>query len=480
MPSGNTAIAAMRLMQTGRLDEAERHFRAALQLRPGDPDPLYGLGQLCLRTGRAEDAVRCFESVLTKVPAHKGTLLGLAEALAAAGRQDKAKSVYERILAGEPQNAQAQFGLGTVLKQLGHFSESRQALARAVELAPREPAYHRALAEAAPFRPDDPRLAALEALLREEDRFDERQKAELHFALFKAYDELGQAAAAFAQLEIGNRLYRRLVPYAEAQVFALFREIEAAYTPAALAAHAGKGHPSDLPVFVVGMPRSGTSLVEQILASHPDMFGAGELTVFQDLLNAGFGGEDYPVGLSKLGGDGLLRLGGSYAMRIAALAPKAKRITDKLPANGNHLGLIHLALPKARIIHVRRDPRDACFSCYCKLFASGLNFAYDLGEVGRFHKAYDRLMAHWHKVLPPNAILEVQYETLVTDFAAEVRRLVEFCGLAWDERCLDFHETRRAVRTLSEYQVRQPLYASAIGRWRPYEPWLGALFDALK
>jgi Flp pilus assembly protein TadD len=471
--------AAIRLMREDRLEEAERHYRAALQMRPGQPEALTGLGRLCLRTGRMDEAIHCFESALATAPGHKSVLLGLGEALAVAGRQNEAKNAYERLLAGEPENAEAHFGLGSVLKQLGRFAESQRAFAQAVELAPREPAYHRALAEAAPFLADDPRLAALEALLREEHRFSERQKVELHFGLFKAYDDLKRYAPAFEHLERGNRLYRKLVPYEESQVFALFREIEETYTPAAIAAHAGMGHQSELPVFVVGMPRSGTTLVEQILASHPEMFGAGELTFFQDLINAGFAGEDYPAGLSLLGDGGLRRLGGAYAARIAALAPKAKRITDKLPANGNHLGLIHLALPKARIVHVRRDPRDTCFSCYSKLFASGLNFAYELGELGRFHKAYDRLMAHWHQVLAPRALLEVRYETLVADFAAEARRLVEFCGLEWDERCLNFHETRRAVRTLSEYQVRQKLFTSSIGRWQPYAQWLGPLFEAL-
>ena len=383
-------------------------------------------------------------------------------------------------MAVDPKNAAAHFEIGNVKKQLGQFADARRAFERAIALSPKRPAFHRALAETERFGGSDPRLKALELLERDENSFPENEKVELHFALAKAYDDLKQYDRAFEHLQKGNRIYRQLVPYDEKAVFDFFHEIAEAFTPAAMDTKRGIGHPSDVPVFVVGMPRSGTTLVEQILASHPSVFGAGELLYTQDLILGGYAGADYPADLASLSPDALRRFGGFYAVRVGSLAPQAKRIVDKLPANFRHLGLIHLALPNARIIHIKRDPLDTCFSCYSKLFASGLNYTYDLGELGRYYKAYEALMGHWRAVLPQGAMLEVRYETLVENFAEEAKRIVAFCGLEWDERCLKFYETKRAVRTLSEFQVRQPLFKSSIGRWRAYEKYLQPLRDALK
>jgi len=473
---GNLGLAYGML---GEPEKALGFLERALALSPDDPEIRRNLGEGQLRLGKHEAALACFDKVLAVRPHAIAALLGRGEALAALGRQDYALAAIERALAVDPDYAAAHCARGTVLKQLGRFPESQESFARAVALAPGNPSYHFALAESAPFTEGDARLSALEALAKDDSRFSGQQKAELHFALFKAYDELKRPEEAFAHLEQGNRLYRAIVPYDEAAVFAFFRELEETYTPKAVAARRGAGHASELPVFVVGMPRSGTTLVEQVLASHPEAFGAGELLFVQDLILDGAAGTEYPAGLETLKAEELRRFGAAYAERLRGRAPQARRIVDKLPANFRHLGLLHLALPKARIVHVRRDARDTCFSCYSRLFASGLNYAYDLGELGRYYKAYEGLMAHWRALLPQDVLLEIRYETLVADFEAEARRLIAFCGLDWDEHCLRFHETKRAVRTLSEFQVRRPLFASSIGRWRVYEQWLGPLTAAL-
>lgn len=476
----NVFETAIALHRQGRLAEAEQHYRAALVAFPEHPEVLYGIGLTCLQTGRAEEAVYRFEHVLAASPDHGGALMSLGEALLAMGRQVESVATFRRLIAKAPDNADAHHALGQALKQLGDFAQSRQAFARAVALAPANVHYHYALTESAPFIADDPRLPALEDFARDKSRLAPPARAELHFALFKAYDALKRYEEAFAHLEQGNRIYRTLVPYDEAEVGKLFAELRETYSAEAIAAHSGAGHPSEAPIFVVGMPRSGTSLIEQILASHPDVHGAGELLFVQDLILGGFAGYDYPVDLANLGRDGLRRFGGYYAVRLSALAPNAKRIVDKLPANFRHLGLLHLALPNARIIQMRRDARDTCFSCYSQLFANGLNYAYEPGELGRYYRAASDLMAHWRAVLPPSSLLEVCYEELVGNFDVEVRRLIAFCGLPWDDAVLRFHQTKRAVRTNSEYQVRRPLYTSSIGRWRAYEPWLGSLFAALE
>jgi hypothetical protein len=237
-----------------------------------------------------------------------------------------------------------------------------------------------------------------------------------------------------------------------------------------------------VPVLIVGMPRSGTSLVEQMLASHPRVFGAGELP---DLATLAAGlrdhaGAPYPECVAVLDPQALRRCGENYVAGLRRRAPDAACITDKLPANFAHLGFLCLAVPNAHIVHVRRDPLDTCMSCFSKLFAEGqLHFAYDLGELGRYYQSYARLMDHWRAVLPPGAMLEVQYEELVADPEPQARRLLAHCALEWDGACLRFYQTRRPVRTLSAGQVREPLFRGSVGRARPYREWLGPLIEAM-
>ncbi len=505
---------AVALHRQGRLAEAEQLYLAAAKTYPDHSGVLHGLGGIALRTrrfgqavellqraaaaapqngairsdlgaaylrlGRYEDAERCFEDALAKRSTDIGALIGLGDTLSILGRPEEARAAFEKATAIDPGHVPAQFGLGNIAMQLGHFAEARRAFARAVALAPKEPAYHRALAESARFRAGDARLAALEALRAGIGGMSVDQVIELHFALAKAYDDLERYDEAFAHLKAGNTLKRERVDYDEAAVAAFFGAIEQAFTPALMQARQGRGDESELPVFVVGLPRSGTTLVEQILASHPAVHGAGELLQVGELVAQGAAGPSYPADIASLPPAALRDFGRRYVARIAGLAPGAARIVDKLPANFRHLGLLHLALPRARIVHVRRDAADTCFSCYSKLFLNGLNYTYDLGELGRYHKLYDGLMAHWRAVLPPGAMLEMRYEDVVADLETQARRIVAFCGLEWDARCLAFQNTARPVRTLSQSQVRQGLYASAVGRWRHYERHLGPLLEALR
>ena len=244
---------------------------------------------------------------------------------------------------------------------------------------------------------------------------------------------------------------------------------------------AGLGNPSAAPIFIVGMPRSGTTLIEQILASHPKVFGAGELREMANLAGR-IGGADaaaFPEAVQALSGEELRRIGEQYVQAVTRLAPGAERITDKMPGNFSLAGLIHLALPNARIIHACRDPRDTAFSCFSLLFSGTLEFTYDLAELGRYYRAYLKLMAHWREVLPQGIMLEVQYEDVVRDLESQARRIIAHCGLEWDDACLSFYKTERSVRTASATQVRQPIYQSSIGRWRLHEEELQPLLREL-
>ena len=312
--------------------------------------------------------------------------------------------------------------------------------------------------------------------------YDTDNQIGLHFALGKAFADVGDHQQSFQHLLKGNALKRQeFVEHDEARLLARFARIEAVFSAKLLDDRKSLGNPSSVPVFIIGMPRSGTSLVEQILASHPDVFGAGERYELGDLAQAIAGpeGAEYPEAVAGLPGEALHALGTSYLDAIQPLAPAAKRITDKMPGNFFHAGLIHLALPNARIIHTCRDPRDTAMSCFSTLFAMGHPHTYDLAELGRYIRAYETLMAHWRRVLPQSAMIEVQYETLVDNLETEAKRIVDYCGLEWDEACLSFHKTKRPVRTASVIQVRQPIYNSSIGRWQPYEKELQPFLRAL-
>jgi hypothetical protein len=255
------------------------------------------------------------------------------------------------------------------------------------------------------------------------------------------------------------------------------------FTSEFVRASEGGGEPSPKPIFVVGMPRSGTTLVEQILASHPAVRGAGELTLFEraidDVRAAMHQAPAYPEIALQMSGTHFRELGARYLAGIQQLAPAASHVTDKMPTNFLFAGLIHLALPHATIIHTVRDPIDTCISCFSRLFTE-VNFqTYELAELGRYYRHYQALMAHWRRVLPAARILDVSYEETVADLEGAARRILSHCGLPWDPRCLDFHLTERVVRTASATQVRQPIYTSSVGRWRAYERHLDPLLAEL-
>jgi hypothetical protein len=328
----------------------------------------------------------------------------------------------------------------------------------------------------------------MEVLAANAESLSRNERMQLDFGLGKAYADVRDYPRSFAHLLAGNARKRAVTAYDEAATFALFDRIEEVFTPALIAAKAGAGEPAAAPIFVMGMPRSGTTLVEQIIASHPVVHGAGELHAFNDAVNelsaADGGTMPFPDGVPALDGGDLRQIGARYVAALRALAARdetasRERITDKMPSNYYFAGLIHLALPNATIIHCMRDPVDTCVSCFSKLFSGEQNHTYDLAELGRYYRRYQQLMAHWSRALPAGRILDVRYEDVVADLDGQARRIIAHCGLPWDDACLSFHKTERPVRTASVTQVRQPIYSSAIGRWRVYEAQLGPLLDAL-
>jgi tetratricopeptide (TPR) repeat protein len=501
-----------------RTAEAIEHYRAALRLRPDYPETYNNLASALAASHLHEEAIEACHRAIALLPRSPEPLINLANCLGALERPHEALTFYREAIEIDPANAEAQARAGFILFHLGRIDDaiaaSEQALAidpdhagarnnlgfalraigrldeaialfrQTIAAAPRSAAglYHN-LATSKRIAASDPDFAAMKRLAKDIGAFKVDDQIGLHFALGKAYADVGEHQRAFRELKKGNALKRRqFAGYDEAKALRRFERISATFSADLLRNSAGAGNPSPLPVLIVGMPRSGTSLVEQILASHPEVFGAGERYELGDLADAihGADGAEFPEAVAAMSGAELDTLGMTYVAALRALAPNAARVVDKMPGNFVNAGLAHLALPNARIIHTRRDPRDTALSCFSILFALGHAYTYDLGELGRYIAAYHRLMQHWRSVLPDGVMLEVQYEELVGDLARQARRIVEFCGLAWDDACLSFYRTQRAVRTASVIQVRQPVYPSSVGRWRPYEKELQPFLRALE
>jgi tetratricopeptide (TPR) repeat protein len=505
------------LRDMGRAAEAEATYRQALALKPEDPSVLNNLALALKETERFDEASALLTRSLSLDPGNVKTLTYLAlvrldqklfpeaeaaaqralalapddpEALNAMGlvrfeqqKSDEALVLHRRAVELKPDLADAYNNIGNILKENGELAAARAAFERAVELDPREAGYYFNLADSKKFTEDDAHLAAMEHRVRNLDGLSASARSRLNFALSKAYDDLGRYDEAFACMREGNALKRGRIDYDETGTLGLFDRIRSTFDRGLLETKVDAGYASSLPVFVVGMPRSGTTLVEQILASHPAVHGAGELADFNVLVDrmAGSRGNAfcYPEDSPALTTDQLCALGLACVEALRRRAPSAQRVTDKMPANFVFLGLIHLALPGARIIHVLRDPRDTCLSCYSKLFTAEQNFTYDLGELGRYYRKYAELMDHWRHMLPAGRVLEIRYEDVIADLEGSARRLLDHCGLEWDPTCIAFHEARRPVRTASASQVRRPIYRSSQGRWRTYQDHLGPLFAAL-
>ncbi len=468
------------LAALNRNEPAVTQFRRACELSPDFAFAHNNLGNALVALGKHQEAVASYRAAFTLNPNFAEAYANMGSALAELHHPGDALPYFERALALNPHLAETHNNRGQAFVALGHLSDARDSFVRAIALLPERAQFYHGLAGCTRLSEDDPHFVAMTALAENLPSLDEAEQTQLHFALAKAYEDQGRFAEAFAHLSAGNASRRRRIEYDEAATLANMRRFARALGPEILRRAPPRGDAPDVPIFVVGMPRSGSTLVEQILASHPDVFGGGELMYFADEAAAlGADAANLPEVFSSLSAEDLAELGARYRRQLQAVAPRAPRITDKLPSNCHFLGLIRLALPNARILHTRRDPIDTCLSCFAQTFSAGLAFSNDLGDLGRYYRSYAELMAHWRRVLPEDAMLEVQYEDLVADLEPQVRRILDYCGLAWDARCLDFHETRRPIITASAAQVRQPIYQRSAGRSRGYGPLLQPLIEAL-
>ncbi len=484
----NPNSAPMRVSLGNALQRLKLHaeaitcYEAAIALHADDAGVYSNLAAALHSLKRHADAIACCEKALALDPNHVEALNNLGNALEALDRFDDAMACYRKALALDPANIEVRCNIGNALVEFGHLDQAVETFESALAIAPRRTRLHLFVAGLKRFSPGDPILEAMERLARDSAAMPDEDRTELCFALAKAYSDCGRHDESFAQLLAGNALRRARTDYDERATLGQLEDIGRRITASAVAAWRGRGNDSPLPVFIVGMPRSGSTLVEQILGAHPQVAAAGELDLFHEILEQvlGPGGNAFPSPPASGDGGAMADLAARYLDGLARIAPGAARITDKMPSNFRFMGHIHAALPNARILHTRRDAADTCVSCFATLFAGGLPYSYDLGELGRYWRAYDALMRHWTAILPPGTILDVRYEELVADLEGQARRIVAHCGIDWDDRCLGFFAAQRPVRTASASQVRRPVYRGSVGRHRLYGPGLlRPLYDAL-
>jgi tetratricopeptide (TPR) repeat protein len=471
------------LQDQGQLLDATASCREAIRLNPNIAEAHSTLGVALREQGKLDEAIAAQREAVRIKPGFAVAHCNLGGTLSEQSKLEEAIKAYRQAISLQPDYDVAYANLGQALAQLGNISEARTAFEHAIRLAPHKIMYRRQLGELIRFTSADPHLKYLEKLTQNGVPLSVENQIERHFALGKAYEEVGRHDLAFRHLLDGNALKRRQARYEEDATLGSFERICAAFTSRLVEKFNRVGNFSTVPIFVIGMPRSGTTLIEQILASHPLVFGAGELKDFERAVNgilAAAGSAEYPEAVARMKGRDFGALGATYVAQTRLLAPSAARIVNKMPHNYLYAGLIHLALPNASIIHAVRDPIDTCVSCFSRLFADKMNYAYDLAELGRYYRGYRAVMSHWQRVLPPGRILEVKYEDVVADLEGQARRLVAHCGLEWASQCLAFHQTSRPVRTASAMQVRQPIYNGSVGRWRRYESWLGPLLAELQ
>jgi len=455
------------------LKEAEECFRRAIALKPDYADAHCNLGNLLLRRGETAESEIWLRRALKLNPNHVDARFNLGVTLVSLGRLREARARLEKVLKSAPHHADALYLMGHIARLEGRFEEAETRFNRALKINPKMPGAWAALVGTRKMTSADAAwLKGAEEIAA--SAIPPIEEADVRFAIGKYCDDVRDFEQAFQNYKRANELLKTIAESYERDVRTCFvDDMIRIYTREAISRVQGGASASMKPIFVVGMPRSGTSLAEQIIASHPAAKGAGELGFCDDSVLA----HDSEFRQGMLGELTRKKLAEVYLRALEARSGDAPRIVDKAPVNSDYLGAIHSVFPNARIIHMRRDPIDTCLSCYFQHFSVAMNFTLDLSDLAHYFREHERLMAHWRAVLPPGSILDVPYAELVADQQAWTRKILDFLGLEWDERCLNFHETKRQVVTASAWQVRQKIYKHSVARWRNYEKFIGPLLD---
>lgn len=472
------------LRAAGDLRQAEEALRRAMFADHYTCEYPVELADIYAEGWKLDPAIETLKAAVHRFFNNALPCVALGNLLNRYGKQEQALEAYKLAIERKPDYAEAYVAVSGALMMLGRFSEAEAPLREALHLNPMIKALYQ-LAQSQKFVVSDADLAAIEKRLEPQTSVDRKARIDALFALSKIYDRRKDYAAAFRYLDEATKLHRSSVPFQAEEHAALVERIIALFTCDFLDRYSGRSNSDLAPIFIVGMFRSGTTLVEQILASHSRVLAGGELLCM--VLIARQLGTTWERRGKLVPGDDLemthdlSQAAARYREMTAYLSSGDKRITDKLPLNFLHIGIIHLLFPRAHIIYCHRNPAATCFSCYQNniLMPSDGSFTHDLTDLGRFYKLHERLMQHWQEVLP-GRILQVEYEDLVSDPENQIRRLLKFCDLGFEPQCLEFHTLKRPVATASVLQVREPLYKGAVDHWRHYAQFLGLLFEALQ
>jgi tetratricopeptide (TPR) repeat protein len=458
------------LSHLGRYEEAEQCFRDSIGLKPNYVDPHANLGSLLRIKAQLVGAEISLRRALKLKPNSTEARVNLGLTLSSLGRLRDARACFAKVLKSAPRHVQALNGMAQIDVLEGRFEQAESTFKRIIEIEPKMPKAWAGLAGTRKLTKADAEWFANAEKIATSG-IDPMDEANLRFAMGKYCDDVNEFAQAFLNFRRANELLKSAAkeydPKARSQ---LVDELIRIYSRDAVSNSGVPGSSSAKPLFIVGMPRSGTSLVEQIIATHPAVYGAGELQFWDRLIF-----ETPEMTKTLLSEPARTKVAENYLGVLEKLSGNALRVVDKSPENCNFLGIIYSVFPNARVIYMQRDPIDTCLSCYFQQFLTGLNFTFDLSDLAHYYREHQRIMAHWRSALPPGFILEVPYEGLVEDTEFWSRKMLDFVGLEWDTRCLEFHTTKRQVVTASAWQVRQKIYKNSVARWRNYEDFIGPL-----
>ena len=480
-------VTAMRLwarlgIRQKRYEDAEILLARVVEVAPDFNQAWADLVTVQYEQQKLDEAAESARRLIKLDPGVPNGYLLLASAQASAGHHDEALRAFDDALAVAPKHVGALCGKGNVCRTVGDQAGAIAAFRSSIEANPLQAEAYWNLANLKTFRFDDTELGDMLDLLGDE-RIPPEGQVQLNNALGLGFEGRGDYDRAFEYIDRGNALRREQEFYDRVENEEMVDMSIEVFNEDFLHANAGRGDPDPAPIFIVGLPRSGSTLIEQILASHSLVDGTHELRELGMVVKSdprlGRFNPRYPKSLVDIDPERLRHLGTEYIRRTRRFRGEGPFFTDKNPNNYVHAGLLHLILPNAKIIDARRHPLDSCLGSYKQLFAQGQPFSYDLVELGEYYLEYDRLMKHWHEVLPGN-VLEVHYEKVVADLEGQVKRILDHCGLPWEDACLRFHETERAVKSASSEQVRQPIYSTSLNTWRRYERHLGPLIEVLE
>lgn len=479
----NMGLALLGLEQW---DKALDHLEKALHIKPDYAEAYYGLAKVHLHQYQFLDAEYAIRKAITINPQKVELYQLLAEIYHEQGDYKKSLFYLDHAIDIDSTHPHSYLNKGTLLMEMGEKIKAEEHFLKSADTPniDNQILAHYALVQLHKVKAGNVSLKHLLSILHQSTQTPFPNKLEYaYFALGKCHDDMGEWAKAFEYFSLGCQIKRTRFTYSIDEQIEFTHKLIHSFTPQTIEYLQSFASPSALPIFIVGMPRSGTTLVEHILSSHSRVDGAGELNYLNHLIQQPIKHHQtslyYPENVQQFSSETCHAIANHYLSYLQRFSPDAVHITDKMPHNFIAIGLIHALFPKAKIIHVKRNPMDTCWSCYTKLFTKGHLYSYDLAELGQYYQCYERIMNHWRCVLPSDAWLDVKYETMVHHVDEEAKRIIDYCHLPWEQDCLRFYESKRHVRTASFIQVRQPVYTSSVGRWRRYENELSPLLRPL-